>query len=123
MDRLTRLSVLRRVAVIVVILLLAYVASYAVLSRRGMAQSKAVGCEGLYFFPPEDTDSWRAWNYGCVIFYYPLIAIETWLGTLDGVGCEPLWKLSRRDDGDMNVAARASSKNNGRVSCRRRLTT
>ena len=76
------------------IVLMAYVGSYAVLSRRGMAQSKAAGIDGLYFFPPEDTDSWRAWNYGCVTFYYPLIAIEIWLGTVKGVGCEPLWQLS-----------------------------
>ena len=47
-----------------------------------MAQSKAAGIEGLYFFPPEDTDSWRRWNYGCVRFYYPLIVIEGWLGTV-----------------------------------------
>jgi hypothetical protein len=87
---------LRRTAFIVVILLLAYVGSYAILSRRGMAQSKAMGYEGLYFFPPEDTDSWRTWNFGCVIFYYPLIVVESWLGMVDGVGCEPLWRLSAR---------------------------
>jgi hypothetical protein len=77
------------------LLLAIYVGSYAVLSRRGLAWSKSIGAEGsLYFFPPQDTNSWRDWNYGCVTFYYPLILIETRLGTIKGVGCEPLWRLS-----------------------------
>jgi len=95
-------SVRRRLAIGALIVLLGYVGSYAILSRRGMAHSKAMGAEGLYFFPPEDTDSWRAWNYGCVIFYYPLIAIETWLGTVDGVGSEPLWRLSQNRTGQLD---------------------
>lgn len=65
-----------------------------------MAQANAGGYIGLYFFPPENTDSWRARTYGCVTFYYPLIVIETWLGTVEGTGGEPLWKLSQMEAGD-----------------------
>ena len=63
---------------------------------RGFAQSEALGCgrDGFYFFPPEETASWRAWNYGCVRFYYPLIVLDVWLGTGRDVYCEPLWRLS-----------------------------
>jgi hypothetical protein len=50
--------------------------------------------KGFYFFRPEDSNSWRIWNYGCVYFYYPLITVEEWLGTVDGIGCEPMWRLS-----------------------------
>jgi len=87
----------RWVGIVLLVLLLAYVGSYAVLSRRGMAQSKTMGFDGLYFFPPEESESWRRWNYGCVIFYYPLISIEEWIGTIDGIGSEPLWRLTRTD--------------------------
>ena len=97
-----RPSSLRWIAIVMAIILLVYVGSYAVLSRRGMAQSRAMGIDGLYFFPPEDNDSWRTWNYACVTFYYPLIMIETWIGTVEGVGCEPLWRLSASDEGDVN---------------------
>jgi hypothetical protein len=82
---------------ILAFLLVAYVTSYIVLSRRGFAMSKALGCEGFYFFPPEDTDSWRRTNYGLAKFYYPLIVIDNWIGTGMPVGHEPLWKLSRTD--------------------------
>jgi hypothetical protein len=85
------------VGVVALILLLVYVGSYDILSRRGLAQSKAAGFTGLYFFPPEDTNSWRLCNYGCVTFYYPLIVVEMWLGTMNGIGCEPMWKLSGAD--------------------------
>lgn len=97
MDRQSPPLTLRRLGAVLLVLLLLYVGSYAVLSRRGLAQSKAMGAKGLYFFPPEDTDSWRRWNYGCVILYYPLIAIERWLGTMDGAASEPMWRLSAKE--------------------------
>jgi len=82
------------VLAVLVSLLIAYVGSYLVLSRRGAALTEAMGGAGFYFFPPENTDRWRAWNYGLVAFYYPLILIEDWLGTGRGVASEPTWKLS-----------------------------
>jgi hypothetical protein len=84
------------VLILLASLLMAYVGSYVVLSRRGIAESQAMGGEGSCFFPPEDTDAWRAWNYGLVTFYYPLIVIDEWLGTGKGVASEPMWKLSLR---------------------------
>ena len=77
-------------------LLIAYVGSYVVLSRRGVAMCERAGWQGFYFFPPEDTDAWRWMNNGCVCFYYPLIVIDDWIGAGKpvGVGCEPLWRLS-----------------------------
>ena len=63
MNRLSKSSVLRWMGLVAVVMLLAYVGSYAVLSRRGMAQSKAAGVRGLYFFHPrtqilEDLELW-----------------------------------------------------------------
>ena len=85
----------RRILVVLLVTsLIAYVGSYVVLSRRDFAETEAMGGEGFYFFPPEETASWRAWNYGLVAFYYPLIVIDNWLGTGKSVACEPLWKLS-----------------------------
>jgi hypothetical protein len=95
--RLSR-KTLRIAALILSCFLATYVVSYLVLSRIGMANCKAVGMVGLYFFVPEDTNVWRISNYTCVAFYYPLIIIDTWMGTCDGVGCEPMWRLSAYGD-------------------------
>jgi hypothetical protein len=54
---------------------------------------------GLYFFPPGDTDVWRIKNYSCVLFYYPLIVIDEWVGTGKGIGCEPMWRLTGDEKG------------------------
>jgi hypothetical protein len=110
MKRLLKSPAFRWTGTITLILLLAYVGSYAVLSRRGMAQSKAAGCKGFYFFPPENTASWKVCNYGCVTFYYPLIAIEMWFGTVDGIGSEPMWGLSGADGSERHEAALAERR-------------
>ena len=86
--------ILRIILVVLLCLLAAYVTSYIVLSRVAIARCEAAGWEGLYFSPPEDTNAWRIKNYGCVYFYYPLIIIDEWMGTIKGIGCEPLWRLS-----------------------------
>jgi hypothetical protein len=77
-------------------LLLCYVSSYIVLSRRGFAMCREAGMNdmGLYFFVPEESASWRWRNYGCVVFYYPLVQIDNTFITGRGIGCEPLWRLS-----------------------------
>ncbi len=75
-------------------LLLAYVASYAVLSRRGFADAQRQDFDGFYFFPPEDTDRSRRTNFGCAYFYYPLIVIDNAIGTGRPISCEPLWNLN-----------------------------
>jgi hypothetical protein len=104
-PRLSR-KTLRIAALILSCFLATYIVSYLVLSRIGMANCKAVGMGGLYFFVPEDTNTWRITNYACVTFYYPLIIIDTWMGTCEGVGCEPLWRLS----GNENVQKSALQK-------------
>jgi len=75
-------------------LLIAYVSSYAILSRRGFAEADAAGWEGFYFYPPEDSDQWRFRNYTLVNFYYPLILIDNWIGTGRAIAAEPTWRLS-----------------------------
>lgn len=76
------------------VLLMVYVSSYVIMSRRGFAQSDDWEMEGFYFLPPDNTDEWRFWNYGLVRFYYPLILIDNGLGTGRPIASEPLWGLN-----------------------------
>ena len=85
----------RRWIAVLVLLFVAYVGSYLVLSRRGFAESERYGMKGFYFFVPEDTQPWRRWNYGLVTFYYPLIVLDNCLGAGERPASEPLWGLSR----------------------------
>ena len=48
----------------------------------------------FFFFPPENTQAWQTKNYGCVLFYYPLIIVDGWIVTGKGIGREPLWGLT-----------------------------
>jgi hypothetical protein len=80
---------------IVLAILLVYVSSYYVLSRRGFAMGNRYGFKGLFFFEPRDSAVWRLSNYGCVFLYYPLIWIDVKLGTGRAPGSEPLWGLSK----------------------------
>jgi hypothetical protein len=84
----------RRVAIAVVVLLL-YVGSYLALSRPAFAEARRYNGVGFYFFPPQSTWRWRYSNFGCVFFYYPLIVLDTSLGTGMPPAKEPLWGLSR----------------------------
>jgi hypothetical protein len=77
------------------LLLVLYVGSYVALSRRGYAEADRFGMTGFYYFTPEDTDSWRRRNYACVYLFWPLNAIDRWLGTGRWPASEPLWNLSR----------------------------
>jgi hypothetical protein len=61
-------------------LLLLYVGSYAALSRRGYAEADQYNMKGFYYFTPEDSDAWRWKNYGCVILFRPINAVDRWLG-------------------------------------------
>lgn len=76
----------------ILVLLLAYVSSYLILSRRGFRDADEYNMVGFYFFLPEPTDAWRIKNYGLVLLYYPLIFIDNnILGTGRAVASEPLW--------------------------------
>ena len=76
------------------VLLLAYVGSYAVLSRRAFREAEECGNLGFYFFTPEDTGAWHVKNYGLVFLYYPLILIDNILGTGRPVAGDPLFRVS-----------------------------
>ena len=71
----------RRRWFIVLAILLVYVSSYYVLSRRGFAISDAVGGKCLYFFEPCPGAFWEFAHHSCVFLYYPLIVVDKWLGT------------------------------------------
>ena len=83
-----------RVVFVLVCALLAYVASYAVVSRRGFAAADQHGFEGFYFLEPEDTDRWRWMNYSLVTLYRPLIWVDCAIGTGRAPASEPLWRIT-----------------------------
>ena len=74
-------------------LLVLYVASYLVLSRQGYADADEYNIMGFYYFPPEDTDSWRRCNFACVYLFYPLNAVDRWTGFGRQPASEPMWRL------------------------------
>ena len=76
---------------IIFALVLVYVSSYVILSRRGFREADEFNMMGFYFFPPEPTDAWRIKNYSLVYLYYPLIFIDNILGTGRAVASEPFW--------------------------------
>jgi hypothetical protein len=80
---------------VLVALCFLYIGSYLVLSRAGFAYADTVGAKGFWFFEPRDSDLWRVSNYGSVSTYYPLIAIDCWLGTGRPPAAEPLLGLSK----------------------------
>jgi len=81
--------------VLFALLLVVYVGSYYVLSRRGYAEADRYDMKGFYYFTPENTDSWRLRNYTCVDLFLPLNAADRWLGFGRYPTCAPLWGLSR----------------------------
>ena len=77
------------------LLLLLYVGSYVVLSRRGYAEADRYNMKGFYYFFPEDSDAWRLKNYGCVYLFWPLNVVDRWLGFGRCPSPEPFWGLSK----------------------------
>jgi hypothetical protein len=77
------------------LLLFAYVALYVGLSRRGYAEAENFDFPGFYYFTPEDSDTWRYTNYGCVCLFWPLNKLDRALGYGRPPGSEPLWGLSK----------------------------
>jgi len=74
-------------------MLAVYVGSYLVMSRRGFAYADRHNTEGVYFFPPENTDASRRKNYACVYVFYPLTSFDNLIGTGRPAASEPLWDL------------------------------
>jgi hypothetical protein len=77
------------------VLLVLYVGSYVVLSRRGYAEADQYNMKGFYYFFPEDSDAWRLQNYGCVYLFWPLNVIDRQLGWGRYPASEPLLGLSK----------------------------
>ncbi len=82
-----------KVMSVVVTLCLAYVSSYLILSRRGFAQADEWNAPGFYFVTPRNETTWRI-NWCLSVLYYPLIAIDSALGTGRPLGSEPIYRLS-----------------------------
>lgn len=91
------LKTLKRLLLISAIaLLVVYIGSYFVLSRRGYAEADEFKMHGFYYFLPEDSDAWRAKNYRCVLLFSPINALDRALGTGRQPATEPLFRLSAR---------------------------
>ena len=86
---------LKKLLIVFSLLLILYVGSYLFLSRRGMAEAKSCRAPGFWFLSPENTDTWRFWNFGLYGCYYPLIFLDQKLGTGMPFAAEPLWGISR----------------------------
>lgn len=75
-----------------------YVGSYAYLSRRGMAEARAVGSPYFFYVPMHQigpASPGLDWHYRLVTFYDPLYQVDhTWLGTPSPVR-GMTWGLSR----------------------------
>jgi hypothetical protein len=67
-------------AVMAAALLLAYVASYHRLSRRGMQEAKAVHLPGFLYVALEDAVSSKdlTWHHRLAVFYAPLNQLDRW---------------------------------------------
>jgi hypothetical protein len=72
------------VKVILVLVMLLYVGSYLVLSRRGMADMEKYHLVGFFYVPTEkafESEDWEAAHYRIATFYQPLNWIDCKLGT------------------------------------------
>jgi hypothetical protein len=85
----------KRLLLVFAALLVLYVGSYVALSRRGYAEADQYNELGFYYFSLEDSWAWRLKNYGCVYLFWPLNAVDRWLGLGRGPASEPLWGLSK----------------------------
>jgi hypothetical protein len=85
----------RRLLGVVCVLLAVYIGSYLWLSRRAYAAADQYGMQAFYYFSPEESDTWRFKNYGCVALFWPLNMVDWKLGFGRYPASEPLWGLSR----------------------------
>ena len=75
------------------VLLVLYVGSYLVLSRRAFQVADATNAEGFYFVEPSSDAAWLV-HEACCVFYYPLILLDQLLGTGRPPASRPLGGLS-----------------------------
>jgi hypothetical protein len=82
---------------IVLCLLLLYVGSYAVLSRRAFAVADATNAEGIYFVEPTTSAGCRLHEL-CSTLYYPLLFLDNLFGTGRPAASCPLETLTLQVD-------------------------
>jgi hypothetical protein len=70
-----------------------YTLAYVVVSRRGYALADQYGLAGFYYVSPENTDSWRASNRACEVFFCPANAIDRWIGLGRTPASEPIFTI------------------------------
>lgn len=83
----------RMLIVVVVFLFGAYLAVYLGLSRRGYDEADRSNMVGFYYFPPEESEAWRFQNEVCVWPFFPINAVDRWLGLGRHPATEPLWRI------------------------------
>ncbi|MCK5706651.1 MAG: hypothetical protein KAI43_03275 [Candidatus Aureabacteria bacterium] len=87
--------------VVIIVLLVTYIGSYMVLSRRAFVQSRKNNIDVFYFFTQKETKNWKKLNDISSTFFYPLIAVDNMFGTGLPVGKNPLWdhdKINEAED-------------------------
>jgi len=75
--------------------LVLYVASYAILSRKGYASADARGYEGFYFCEPNSPRG-ETVHMLCSWVYWPLIYIDTFVGFGRCPAAIPMRELSKQ---------------------------
>lgn len=80
-------------ALIVVGVLALYIGSYIGVSRYAFRVADDYGIAGFYFCLPDTESSYHA-HRTATIFYYPLILLDSAIGTGRSPACEPLRGLS-----------------------------
>lgn len=78
--------------IVVAVLLIVYLATYFVMSRRGYRESSEFGMKGFYFVLPHDERALQL-NRVCLFLFYPLVKTEMWLGTGLPPSSEPMQGL------------------------------
>jgi hypothetical protein len=85
----------KKLAVVIALVLAAYLGTYVWLSRRGYAEADQQSMDGFFYFSPENSAAWRYKNYGCVFLFWPLNEVDRALGLGRYPSSEPLWGLSK----------------------------
>lgn len=76
------------------LLIFVYVSSYVVASRRAFAKADEWQLKGVWFALPDDGQNWRVTHYALTALYFPLIAIDSAIGTGRPTTNEPTWSLA-----------------------------
>ena len=75
------------------IILLLYMTSYFVLSRRGYAEARRMDLDGFYYVTPENSQRWELLNGFCRVIYWPLNTIDCYTGYGWSPAADPLWDI------------------------------